>query len=79
MLLLRGEGDLADSLSNITRGQTGQFLLIKKHSGTPSIEVRNTGVTFPINVASTRTIDTDAKYLLLYCNGSSWNEIVNGT
>ena len=79
VLLLRGEGDLADSLSNITRGQTGQFLLIKKHSGTPSIEVRNTGVTFPINVASTRTIDTDAKYLLLYCNGSSWNEIVNGT
>jgi len=79
VLLLKGQDDLADILLDITRGQTGQFLMIKKHSGTPSLEVRNTGVDFPIDVASTRTIDTNDKYLLLYCNGVSWNEIVNGT
>jgi len=73
---VNGEGGLADSLININRAQTAQFLTIKKAADSGTITVSNSG---NIDVGSSRTLNDTSKYILLWFDGSNWKEIVNGS
>lgn len=76
VLEVTGEGGLADTLSQINRAQTGQFLMLKKAAASGNITVASGG---NIAVGGSRLIDDTSKYVLLYFDGTNCQEIVNGT